>query len=618
MSSGVSRYGDREITRGVVEALRPALAVDAAAIAQLAARDVAQLLGLTGLEAALAVCETHRGPSRPRDIEHLIARITRVADAAEAEGSLAAFLAADRELQSLASHLEQVVWEAPNVTSPAATYAVLDQLAGLAFEPTEGLPNARIAAPVAAALRAALDWLGVDDRTRTQVSVQDSALELAVRVSFEAGLAPAGAVLASVEGSLGAATDDRWVLRLPLATARPSFLLVRQGHVGLALPWHAVARLRMLREAERTELPETLLTPLVPFGEVGGERPAALLALGLRRAWFTADRIVWRIVAEAEDADIASPVAGLTQMVTVDDEHRYWVVDAAMMLRGVEPASVPAPAPRPRASLLLDEGNVQRLDATPDEPRREAPTPSAVAPRPVASPVAVQPVEDPFAVLDDLLPAIGSEAPEELPTARPLAAAPVTAPPTASAVPAAKPAAFTPKIEILHPEELLGPREAVATQPLPATTIAPTPQRLSVADVAPLAAILPRPRRALVVDDSLVARIFLTRMLEQRGFPVTTAENSAELWAELSSKAFGVVFVDVCLPDARGRAHLERVLDLRAQSPEPFAVVVLTRDHDDELVAEGAGARLMLRKPFESAALDQLLMKLPLQPEDLR
>ena len=171
------------------------------------------------------------------------------------------------------------------------------------------------------------------------------------------------------------------------------------------------------------------------------------------------------------------------------------------------------------------------------------------------------------------------------------------------------------KIEILQPEELLGPRESIAPQPAPAVIAAP--QRLGLADVAPLEPILPRPRRALVVDDSLVARIFLTRMLEQRGFPVVTAENSAELWAELGSKAFGVVFVDICLPDARGRAHLERVLDLRARSREPFAVVVLTRDHDDELVAEGAGARLMLRKPFESTALDQLLMKLPLQPEDL-
>ena len=598
MSSGVSRYGDREITRGVVEALRPALSADASAITRLAARDVAQLLGLTGLEAALAVCESHVGQPRPRDIEHLADRITRVADAAESAGSLAAFISADPELQSMASHLEQVVWDAPSTASPAATYAVLDQLGGLSFDPTEGLANARVAAPVAAALRAALDWLGVDDRVRTRVSVQDSALELSVRVPFEAGLAPAGAVLASVDGSLGATDDERWALRLPLATARPSFLLVRQGHVGLALPWHAVARLRMLRETERAQLAEPMLPPLSPFGEAGGERPAALIALGLRRAWFMADRIVWRIVAEAEDADIASPVAGLTQMITVDDEHRYWVVDPAMLLRGVESIRVPAPAPRPRASLLLGEEHVQRIDAAPSAPSMAVAERSAPAPVSVQAPPMVTPVEDPFAVLDDLLPSIGSEVPEALPTKRP--------------------ASFTPTIEILHPEELLGPCESTVPHSVTAVTaVIAAPARLGVADVAPLEPILPRPRRALVVDDSLVARIFLTRMLEQRGFPVVTAENSAELWAELGSQSFGVVFVDVCLPDARGRAHLERVLDVRASSREPFAVVVLTRDHDDELVAEGAGARLMLRKPFESVALDQLLMKLPLQSEDL-
>jgi len=613
----MSRYGDREITRGVVEALRPALAANASPISLLAARDVAQLLGLTGLEAALAVCETHVGQPRPRDIEHLAERITRVADAAETDGSLAAFLSVDAELQSLASHLEQVVWEAPTVASPTATYAVLEQLGGLSFDTTEGLAHARVAAPVAAALRAALDWLGVDDRVRTRVSVQDSALELSVRVTFEAGLAPAAAVLASVEGSLGAAEDERWALRLPLATARPSFLLVRQGHVGLALPWHAVARLCMQSEAERTQLAEPMLAPLVPFGELSGERPAALIALGLRRAWFMADRIVWRIVAEAEDADIASPVAGLTQMVSVDDEHRYWVVDPAVLLRGVEPTSVPAPAPRPRASMLLGEENVQRIDAPRSAPRIAAAEPSTPAPAAVPAPAVVTPVEDPFAVLDDLLPAIGSQVPEALPTNRPLAEATVVAatPSEPSPPSARQPASFTPKIEILHPEQCLSPRESIVRQPV--TAVIGLPHRLGVADVAPLEGIVPRPRRALVVDDSLVARIFLTRMLEQRGFPVVTAENSAELWAELGSKSFAVVFVDVCLPDARGRAHLERVLDLRARSREPFAVVVLTRDHDDELVAEGAGARLVLRKPFESTALDQLLMKLPLQPEDL-
>ncbi len=611
MSSGVSRYGDREITRGVVEALRPALAAEAPPIDRLAARDVAQLLGLTGLEAALAVCEAHAGQTRPRDIENLAERIRRVADAAETAGSLAAFLSVDPELQSLASHLEQVVWEAPSVVSPAATYALLEQLGGLSFEPTDALVHARVAAPVAAALRAALDWLGVDDRVRTRVSVQDSALELSVRVTFEAGLAPAGAVLASVEGSLGAAEDERWALRLPLAAARPSFLLVRQGHVGLALPWHAVTRLRMLREAERTQLAEPMLAPLVPFGEVGGERPAALIALGLRRAWFMADRVVWRIVAEAGDADIVSPVAGLTQMITVDDQHRYWVVDPTVLLRGVEPASVPASTLRPRTSLLLGEEHVQRIDAAPSALRVVVAEPSTPDPISVQAPNVITRVEDPFAVLDDLLPAIGSQAPEALSTSRPLAEAPALA----AAPCAPQSASFTPTIEILHPEELLGPREAIVEQPVIVATAAP-PQ-LGVADVAPLESILPRPRRALVVDDSLVARIFLTRMLEQRGFPVVTAENSAELWAELGSKAFGVVFVDICLPDARGRAHLERVLDLRARSREPFALVVLTRDHDDELVAEGAGARLMLRKPFESTALDQLLMKLPLQPKDL-
>lgn len=563
MSSGATRHGDREIARGLVEALRSALGADAMPVAGLAARDVSQLLGLLGLEAALVVCGGHAGLQRPLEVEQLAERIARVAEAAEAEGSLAPFLEADRELRALASHLEHVQWDAPATTPPVATHRVLEQLAGLTLEGGQELETARCTAPVAAALRAALDWLGVETRSRTWAQVQDSALELSIRVSSPGGLAPAGALLASVDGCIGAGEDDRWVIRVPLASIRPSFLLLRQGHLGLAFPWHVVARLRMLRDGDRAQLSETVLPPLAASSDTTCDRPAALLGQGLRRAWFVADRIVWRITAEPEDPDTVAPVSGLSQVIRVDGGQTYWIIDAAWLLRGVDPMPVPAPEPRPRASLLLGsdaEQPVQRLAVVPAAPTTFAPpAPPALPawPAPPAEP------EDPFAVLDELLPSL---TPDEPPV------------PQAEHQP-------------MVPDE---------------------------SDVRPLDTPRVRPRRALVVDDSFVARIFLGRLLEQRGFPVVSGENAAELWAELESQEFGVVFVDVCLPDARGRAHLESVLDLRARSREPFAVVVLTRDADDEEVARLAGAPLTLRKPFESTALDVLLHKLPRHLEDLR
>ena len=480
MSSGATRHGDREIARGLVESLRPALGPDAKPVAGLAARDVAQLLGLLGLEAALMVCGAHAGLQRPHEVEHLAERIARVADAAEAEESLAPFLRADRELRSMASQLEQVQWEVSTTTAPAATHPVLEQLAGLTLAGAEGLESARCTEAVASAVRAALEWLGVDSRGRTAVQWQDSALELSIRVSFPGGLAPAGAVLAAVDGSLGVGEDDRWVMRVPLAGVRPSFLLLRQGHLGLALPWHAVARLRMLREGERAQLSETVLPALATSADAAGERPAALLAHGLRRAWFVADRIVWRIAAEPEDADTAAPAAGLSRVIRVEGEQIYWIIDTAWLVRGVDPVTVPAPAPRPRASLLLGSDAGQ-----PAEP------------------------EDPFAVLDQLLPSLTPEAP------------------FIARVPSAPKAEPSP-IPIAPP-----PVAVTATVEPPAPQPARPPIVLGESHVRPLDTLRVRPRRALVVDDSLVARIFLARLLEQRGFPVISGENAAELWAGL-------------------------------------------------------------------------------------
>jgi len=62
-----------------------------------------------------------------------------------------------------------------------------------------------------------------------------------------------------------------------------------------------VLRLRMV--AHESALGEaTVLQPLRSMHVSEGERPAALLAHGLQRAWLFADRIVWRIAATPEDS----------------------------------------------------------------------------------------------------------------------------------------------------------------------------------------------------------------------------------------------------------------------------------------------------------------------------
>ena len=121
------------------------------------------------------------------------------------------------------------------------------------------------------------------------------------------------------------------------------------------------------------------------------------------------------------------------------------------------------------------------------------------------------------------------------------------------------------------------------------------------------------PLRALVVDDSLVARVFLTRLLERRGYVVEQAADAAECWSLLPEQRWSALFIDVALPDANGRQHIADVVRY-AIGHGGAPVVALIRDDVDAGEAHAGGARSSLRKPFEADTIDLLLQTLPIPP----
>jgi two-component system chemotaxis response regulator CheY len=608
--------GPREIVNGMSEVVLPALGPDAPEAARASAREVAQLLGFSGLAAALAQLERHPGAARPREVEHLAERIARVVEQAREQGVLAPLHDADRELRAIADQLEVTHWSTPQST-PAPVVPTLEVGETLAELPLEASPetlHSRLTMSVASALRAAVDWLGGDESPRISASIHDSALTLTVRVSHEGGLGPAGAVLAAVEGSLGREPDGRWTLRVPRCTERPSFLLVRQGRFGFALPWHAVARLRMFAPHELDRLVEPRLDPLAALSPTTSERPAAMLALGLVRGWFIADRLVWRIAAQSEESEVASPFSGATRVVEVEGGERYWVLDPAWLLRGIVPPEVAPPTSRPRASVSA---------APAPEIASEAPAAAAperhVAPEIAVPETAVAPAN--ISLADAAARALAALRSEREAAERAAAehAAATSVTPTVELEP--EPA---PDVDALVDEafsfEIDGAQTAEAApelaEPDPAEAVMfGEPAPFMDADPAPEHAPIPALRRALVADDSLVARIFLTRLLEQRGWTVETAPDSAGLWAALHEGDWTLVCADYSLPDASGRAHLERLVAHLSRRALPCRLIVLTRDEEEEHVAAQAGAALAMRKPFDPGQLDQMLEAPPAEGE---
>ena len=581
-SSGTGDAHAREIATGLAAAVRSAIATarhpeapTAASLAWAAAADIAELLDLPGLAALLTAC-TGAPATAPASLERALNRLARLADETESRGDVGAFARADRELATLAASAG-LAWRAavteestasptpaspgPGSSAPAETPVAEDVrsldvlLTDFAFDDPAAVAKATVVLPVAAGLRAALDWIAADAGGRLHVEMQDAALTLVARAAHEGGLGAAGAVLGLTGGALFPEPDGRWALRVPLHAAKPAYLLARQGELSLALPWHAVAKLKITDEASRGAMTEPSLEPWSALARPRGERPAALLALGLLRAWLHLDHIVWRVFARPEPAEAIDAVPGGRLVVRTEEGEEYRVVDVAEALHAVPPLHTPPPAPRMHpAEVAAGE--------------RLAPAPEAVAialvPEPAAAPAPV-------------------------------------------AVEAKKPAA--PVVLGAEFVRALGsPAGAVVATPAPpAVTPAPEPSaaREPVAP-APRAAIT----RVLVVDDSLVARMELGRVLERHGWEVEWVETAAEMWSVLPENEWAIVFVDVSLPDARGRAHLKTLADRQRTARRRFEVVALTRDASDERLVHDAGITRMLRKPFAPGAVERAVREL--------
>ena len=575
----------REIALGLAAAVQAAIAAlgqpegARSAIALDAASDVAELLELPGLSALLAACRPHAG-STPRAVANAVDRLSRLVRDARASGTVTPFTSSDAELAAIAGTLASQEWAepAPGASAAEAVQSLSELLTDFEVDDPGSLARAVVTLPVAAALRAALDWIAAEWTThadprwshpaavyggRLHVEMGEAALTLVTRVVHEPGLGPAGAVLALSGGALLPEPDGRWALRVPLHAARPAFLLVRQGELSLAVPWHAVARLRIVDDAARTVMTEPSLPLWSRLARPEGERPAALLALGLTRAWLHLDQVVWRVFARPEPAEPDALVPGGGEVVRPEEGGAFRVVSVEETLRGVPPLY--APPARARAHA-----------ASPSAPAGSGDEAAAAPAADVALPA----------------PAAVSEAPS-------------VAPPAPPAVPEA-PA----PVAVLGPEFVrpIGRTPSAAAAPPSLAETPPIAAPKAPIDAAAVAA--PEPRRALIVDDSLVSRIEIGRVLERRGWVVEWVENAAGMWAMLEAGPWSAVFVDVFLPDASGRAHLEALVERGRSAAGRCELVALTRDRDEERLANGTGIERVLRKPFAPGAVERVARSL--------
>jgi CheY-like chemotaxis protein len=496
-------------------------------------------------------------------------------------------------------------------------FGVVALLAGVPVvaEDLAALEDVRLTAAVAAALRAVLDWLTgeVVPSRPLRARADDAALEIVLERVDGRGLRAAGDVLASVGGSLGrvesARPDAPWAVRVPVHAAREQYVMVIEEGVPLAFAWPAVIHIVMARA---DELSAGLSAPRVPSLVQGpgpdagvtsnAEFPVILIGHGLKRGYYVAERLVWRLPGVPIETVEPPPVAGLTHAVQSDEGDCYWVADPGWLLRGVgEPAlDVPAlPTWLPQEPIqVLGDADIRPFELLPADvdPLEHA--------EPPARPVSVPDPEPVIGSTPPPAPAVILPAPAVVqPPATPPAPAVVQQPATPPAPAVVQPPATPPAPAVVQPPAT--PPAPAIVQP-PVAPVAPAP--------APPALPAPGSRAALVAEDSITASIFLARLLEQQGFLVRTVGTAAELAGELARGDWALVCVDVELPDGRGREHLRAVREaherVHATGPGPAALIALVRDPEDVAEAQAAGITRVLRKPFDREALEQLLRRI--------
>jgi len=141
------------------------------------------------------------------------------------------------------------------------------------------------------------------------------------------------------------------------------------------------------------------------------------------------------------------------------------------------------------------------------------------------------------------------------------------------------------------------------------------PERLAALDTSPAppaapAPPAPRPRRVLLVDDSVSVRHVVGRMVERAGFRVLTATDGAEALERLAEAPVDLVITDLEMPRVDGYELIRRLR--RRPATRDTAVVVLTTraGAHPAALAQELGVAHCLPKPVDERTMTRLLATL--------
>lgn len=116
-------------------------------------------------------------------------------------------------------------------------------------------------------------------------------------------------------------------------------------------------------------------------------------------------------------------------------------------------------------------------------------------------------------------------------------------------------------------------------------------------------------KTALVVDDSRVARLTLSKLLQSQGFDIIEQGSGEEAlqWLEQAAAAPDIIFMDVMMPGIDGLTATREIKAAPSLSAIPVVVCTGKDTEADLQQALASGAAAVLSKPPAADALTQLL-----------
>jgi len=111
--------------------------------------------------------------------------------------------------------------------------------------------------------------------------------------------------------------------------------------------------------------------------------------------------------------------------------------------------------------------------------------------------------------------------------------------------------------------------------------------------------------RILVVDDEPAIRALVARIAQRAGFDVEVARDGAEAIEKLDAARFGVVILDLMMPNVDGYGVIDHVRSTGGQ--HPAIILVSAADNAAVRRVDGEIVHSVIRKPFDIDVLSDLI-----------